>query len=131
MGKSQLKVDVNPGFLLFKTHKGFENFKICNIKYCKATRNYTTLVMEDGESRTICKTLKVVENALRKSGFIRCHSSWVINQDKVLMFSSRKKEVYLSDLVIPISRKNFDEVCIKLLRYNISDNHISQKSQIA
>lgn len=131
MGQSQLKVDVNPGFLLFKTHKGFENFKICNIKYCKATGNYTTIVMVDGESRTICKTLKMVENVLKKSGFIRCHSSWVINQEEVLRFSSKKKEVYLYGLVIPISRRKYDEVCIKLLRCNISDNRISQKSKIA
>ena len=126
MGKSHFKVTTKAGSLIFKTHKGFINILICNIICCKSEGNYTTIIQEGGLKHTICKTLKIIENELVNFGFIRCHNKWIINGSKAKSFCSKRKEINLSTIDVPISRRKFDEVCQKLLAGNITDKRISQ-----
>lgn len=58
---------------------GLEFVEIKNILYCQSQNNYTTIFLKNGESLFISKTLKDVENSLKRFMFIRVHQSFLIN----------------------------------------------------
>lgn len=52
---------------------------INDIIYCKADGNYTTLIMMNGSSIVVSKSLKDFDNMLSESGFFRVHHTYLIN----------------------------------------------------
>lgn len=58
---------------------GLEFVEIRNILYCQSQNNYTSIFLKDGEKIFISRTLKDVENLLKKFLFLRVHQSYLIN----------------------------------------------------
>jgi len=58
---------------------GLEFVEIRNILYCQSQNNYTSIFLRDGEKIFISRTLKDVENLLKKYLFLRVHQSYLIN----------------------------------------------------
>ncbi len=58
---------------------GIEFIKVEDIIYAQSQNNYSLLFLSDGEKLLFSKTLKDVENTLKKYYFIRIHQSYLIN----------------------------------------------------
>jgi two-component system, LytTR family, response regulator len=88
--------------------------KVNDILYCEASSNYTEIYMADNKKYIVSRTLKEYEDILTEQNFFRIHNSYLINlnsikkyvrgeggyvvmnNDKALDVSKRKKESFLS-----------------------------------
>jgi two-component system, LytTR family, response regulator len=88
--------------------------KVSDILYCEASSNYTEIHMADNRKYIVSRTLKEYEDILTEQNFFRIHNSYLINlnsikkyvrgeggyvvmnNDKALDVSKRKKESFLS-----------------------------------
>lgn len=59
--------------------EGLEFIKVNDIVYAQSQNNYSLLILNNGEQLLFSKTLKDVENTLKKYYFIRIHQSYLIN----------------------------------------------------
>jgi len=96
------------------TMDGLIFVKVKNVLYCEASSNYTEITMEDNKKYIVSRTLKEYEDLLSDQDFFRVHHSTLINlnaikkyvrgdggyvimnNDKSLDVSKRKKEAFLS-----------------------------------
>lgn len=91
----------------FSTQEGIFIIEIRDILFLRATGNYTEVHLNNGKMILISKTLKLIEELLPDAGFKRCHQSYVINLDEVVML---KDFILLTnDIEIPISRRKKNE----------------------
>lgn len=79
---------------------------VADITYLQADSNYTKIVMRDGRSHLLAKTLKDFENRLDPAIFKRVHHSYIINQKEVKqMWKGSNSRVQMNDeSIIPVSR---------------------------
>ena len=78
-----------------------------DILYLRALGNYTQVHLMNGNMIMVSKTLKVIEEQLPESNFKRCHNSYVINLEEVVML---QESIFLSSYdEIPISRRKRNE----------------------
>jgi two-component system, LytTR family, response regulator len=100
--------------LALPTMDGLIFVKVKNVLYCEASSNYTEITMEDNKKYVVSRTLKEYEDLLADQDFFRVHHSTLINlnaikkyvrgdggyvimnNDKSLDVSKRKKEAFLS-----------------------------------
>jgi len=87
----------------FSTQEGVHIINVRDILYLHALSNYTEVHLVNGRMIVIAKTLKTIQKILPESGFKRCHQSYVINLEEVVLF---KGSIILSNQKeIPISRR--------------------------
>ncbi len=76
------------------------------IMYIKASSNYSLIYDTEGNSILSSKTLKYYEEQLLNKGFLRVHSSTLINMSKVK--GLKRNGMYMiileNDIKIPVSR---------------------------
>jgi len=100
--------------LALPTTDGLVFIKVSDILYCQASSNYTEITLIDSKKYTVSRTLKEYEDMLAGQNFFRIHHSYLINLDKVKKYvrgeggyvimnndksldvSKRKKEGFLS-----------------------------------
>ncbi len=100
--------------LALPTTDGLIFVKVKSVLYCEASSNYTEITMEDSKKYIVSRTLKEYEDLLSDQDFFRVHHSTLINlnaikkyvrgdggyvimnNDKSLDVSKRKKEAFLS-----------------------------------
>ena len=100
--------------LALPTADGLVFVKVSEILYCEAASNYTEIVLLDNRKYIVSRTLKEYEDMLAEQNFYRIHHSYLINlneikkyvrgeggyvimnNDKSLDVSKRKKEGFLS-----------------------------------
>jgi len=100
--------------LALPTMDGLIFVKVKNVLYCEASSNYTEITMEDNKKYVVSRTLKEYEDLLGDQDFFRIHHSTLINlnaikkyvrgdggyvimnNDKSLDVSKRRKEAFLS-----------------------------------
>ena len=68
---------------------------------------YSQVKLVNGDKITISKTLKIIEENLPISNFKRCHQSYVVNLDEVVLL--RDSLILSSEDEIPISRRKRNE----------------------
>lgn len=92
--------------------KGFDLVKVKDILYCKADSNYSSFVLEDGNSYIASHTLKYFEEILNTYGFLRIHDSYFVNLSKITKYvRGRGGSVIMSDgAEIPVSRSRKDDL---------------------
>src|SRR5690606_31549668 len=73
------KEDILENKIAVPVSDGLEFIEIRNILYCQSQNNYTSIFLKDGEKIFISRTLKDVENLLKKFLFLRVHQSYLIN----------------------------------------------------
>jgi len=104
--------------LALPTSDGLIFVKVNDILYCEASGNYTEIVMADNKKYIVSRTLKEYDDMLSEQNFYRIHHSYLINlngikkyvrgdggyvimnNDKLLDVSKRKKEGFLSRIKI-------------------------------
>jgi two-component system LytT family response regulator len=100
--------------LALPTADGLVFVKVSEILYCEASSNYTEIFLTDNRKYVVSRTLKEYEDILAEQNFYRIHHSYLINlneikkyvrgeggyvimnNDKSLDVSKRKKEGFLS-----------------------------------
>lgn len=104
--------------LALPTSDGLVFVKVNEILYCEASSNYTEIVMADNKKYIVSRTLKEYDDMLGEQNFYRIHHSYLINlngikkyvrgdggyvvmnNDKSLDVSKRKKEGFLARIKI-------------------------------
>ncbi|MFT4522101.1 MAG: two-component system LytT family response regulator [Bacteroidia bacterium] len=69
---------------------GFEVVQLKDIIYCAANDNLTDFFLEDGQKKTVCKTLKHFDELLVESGFLRIHKSTLVNINHIKGYKKGK-----------------------------------------
>ena len=57
-----------------------------DITYCRAENNYTFVIMADGRSILVTKTLKEIDATLSGKDFVRVHNSYLVNINHISRF---------------------------------------------
>lgn len=67
-----------------------------DIIFCQADDGYTKIIMENGKSFILVKSLsKVAEEDLNAEHFIRVNQSYLINKNFIQLIDKQKKKVHL------------------------------------
>ena len=79
-----------------------------NVLCIEADRMYSVLHTTTNKKYTVAKKMSYYEDLLCNNiNFIRLHRSWIVNVDKIKMYSKREKEVILeADFKVPVSKSN-------------------------
>lgn len=70
--------------------KDLKLIKNDKIMFCKASDSYTQVYMVNGESFVLSQRIRIIEELLKSSIFVRCHKSYLVNINFVVNFSSQK-----------------------------------------
>lgn len=77
---------------------GFEVVILKDVIRCNANDNLTDIYLANGTKRTVCRTLKFYEDALREYDFVRVHKSHIVNVNCVKQYKKGKGgEIILTD----------------------------------
>lgn len=108
--------DASNAKIAFPIENGFKIVKINSILYCQSDINYTKIFLINGTSFILSKTLKLIEELLPSSIFLRVHNSYLVNFNYVTYFN-RSIDSYVelpNNLKIPVSTRKKDEVIKKI-----------------
>jgi two-component system, LytTR family, response regulator len=83
------KVKEVSGKLTIPQQNGFEVLNIADILYCRADDNYTEIYLKD-KKIVVSKTLKYLEDALKRAPFARIHKSYLVNINAIVKYSKGK-----------------------------------------
>jgi two-component system LytT family response regulator len=116
-----LKPDNKSNFkIALPTINGLVFIKVSDILYCVGENNYTVIHAPNGKKYMVSKTLKEYEELLSDHNFFRIHKSYlvnlnevkeyvkgeggyvVMNDQKMLHVSKRKKESFLANITNPV-----------------------------
>jgi two-component system, LytTR family, response regulator len=86
--------------------------KTGEIVRCESSNNYSTFVLQDGESLLVCKPIYEYEEILKDYGFIRCHQSHLVNKSFIKSWKKEYGDFLLltNGTEVPISRNKKDSV---------------------
>lgn len=118
---------------LIVKHKGrFFLIKNCDILFGKALGNISLLLTRSHLSPIpVSKNLgRLHENLIFEFGnhFIRCHKSYLVNQEAIVSFCSKNGLICVGDILIPISQKRFNQTIRELLSLGFHDMPIPERS---
>ena len=110
--KNGKKVNSNPqemeileDRIFIRQHGNMVKLLLKDIQYIEADRNYCT-IMTDSGSYVLATTLKVMEEKLSKSHFLRVHRSFMVDLSKLDAVAEHHLEI--GRKVIPLSKSNKD-----------------------
>jgi two-component system, LytTR family, response regulator len=72
--------------IAFNVKDGVIFTELKDILYLFAEGSYTTVMCENNQKHMLSKNLKEFEKLLPTSHFLRCHNSYIVNKEKVMMF---------------------------------------------
>ena len=78
---------------LYYSKLKFKHLKFINvdkIMFCKADGSYTNVYLINDKSFIISQRIKIINELLATSIFVRCHKSYIVNINYIIDFSSRK-----------------------------------------
>lgn len=102
--------------IAFPIENGFKIVKINSILYCQSDINYTKIFLNNGSHFILSKTLKLIEEQLPSSIFIRVHKSFLVNTNYIT-YLSRSIDAYVelsNNIKIPVSTRKKEDVIKKI-----------------
>lgn len=117
----------------FRYNHKMECIPIKEIAYIESDNVYSLIyrVAEyNFDKKMICKSLKVLEQILKKFDFIRCHRHYLVNSENVECFSSKDKKVTVLGHQLEISRRKEDKVFTFLLEKGKKDVNSGSANKI-
>ncbi len=92
-----------------------------NILFCKASGSYTEILFNNLKRIVVSKRLNIVEKYLKNSNLIRCHKSFLVNQNEINSFSNKKPYVLKlsNDYSIYVSKRKKREVMENISRLRL------------
>lgn len=90
-----------------QTSDGFFSIVVSDVEYLEAQNKQVLFHMSDGRTIAIHESFsKCAESFSPKTGFCRCHRSYIVNLNKVKQFSKSEITTF-NQAVIPISRNSY------------------------
>lgn len=106
-----LKTEKTADQMLFlPTQEGGLNLVLKNIIRIEGERNYSYIFLKNNTKKLSSKTLGYFEELLSEKGFFRCHRSHLVNGEHVKMFQKDGMLLLRNQALIPVSRRNKQEV---------------------
>ncbi|WNM19561.1 LytR/AlgR family response regulator transcription factor [Flavobacterium capsici] len=101
-----------PLVICVKSYGDYRYIDSRDILYFEADNNSTDIHLKDGEMVTAFKTLKVFENVLPQSQFLRIHNSYIINVNQVARIHTGNTVCYIknSTIKLPFSKSYKENV---------------------
>ena len=99
------------GKICFPNSDGFIFLESERIIRCESDGNYTRIIIENGKSLYISKTLKQIELILASASFYRVHKSHIVNMNKIdKIFRNNGASIQLTNKeIVPISRNRKED----------------------
>ncbi len=97
--------------IALSTIDGLVFVQTAKITYCKADSNYTQVMLDDGTSHLVARTLKDLDETLTGKDFFRVHNSFLVNINHIVKFVKGDGGYILmpDQTQITISRSRRDE----------------------
>ena len=93
---------------------GVSFIDLANIIYGEASNNYSKLVLTDGTTYLVSKTLKDVQEVLEEETFLRVHRQYIINLNHVKQLNRNEGILTMSNgAYIPIARNQKEKLIEK------------------
>lgn len=98
--------------LSFSTQDGIEMVRIEDIIRLEGAGAYTKIFVENARPVLVSKNLGEIESSLENRGFMRVHTSHIINPNKIIRYKKEEGGYLLmaDQTEIPISRRRKDEI---------------------
>ncbi|MES2328292.1 MAG: LytTR family DNA-binding domain-containing protein [Bacteroidota bacterium] len=81
------------------------------IIYGEASNNYTRIIISNGKTLVISKTLKDVQDVLEDSHFLRIHRQYIINLNCVTHFNRNDSIITMSNQIeLPVARNQKEKL---------------------
>ena len=87
-----------------------------NIVYCKADGNYTHVYILEKKKIVVSKTLKKLEELLTQDKFLRCHNSYIVNNDYIEKYTSNGTLITTTNDKIPVSGRKKDSLLKRIFK---------------
>ena len=99
-----------------KTHSGFMRLKIHNIMYIECDRDYQDIHMADqSDVIRIQQRMNMLEENLKKSGFLRVHTGYLVNYKYIVRIDSETVQMQ-DNVIIPMSRRRKKDIVLEYMR---------------
>ena len=107
----------NTDMVCFKDGHGMVSVDISRVKYIECVRNTQVLYLDDGQTqRKIYSRMEMLEEELRKYGFIRIHKGYLANCKFINCFDTKGLSLTTGDQ-IPIGRSYYQGAKAEYLEY--------------
>ena len=115
MLRSQLQRQQQPQKIAVPFHTGVVFVELKDLVYCEAEGNYTKLVLANGKTYLLSKTLREVQEVLEERNFLRVHRQYLINLDHIKSYH-KGEAAYLvvqGDINIPVAKNQKERLVQK------------------
>jgi two-component system LytT family response regulator len=115
MLRYQLKEGQLPSKIAVPFQSGVVFVELKELVYCEADSNYTKLILTNGKSYLLSKTLREVQGVLEERNFLRVHRQYLINLDHIKMYHKGDGSylVMAGDISIPVAKNQKDRLVQK------------------
>ncbi len=104
-----------PEKLALPYQNGVTFVPVKDILYCEADDNYTKIVLSDGQTFLITKTMRDIQEVLEEREFLRVHRQYIINLNQIKKYVKGEGNyiVMNNEKSIPIARNQKDKLVEK------------------
>jgi two-component system LytT family response regulator len=115
MLRYQLKEGQYPSKIAVPFQSGVVFVELKELVYCEADSNYTKLMLTNGKSYLLTKTLRDVQGVLEERNFLRVHRQYLVNLDHIKMYHKGDGSylVMTGDVSIPVAKNQKDRLVQK------------------
>lgn len=101
-----------PDKLALPFQNGVTFVPVKEILYCEADDNYTKIIMQDGQSFLITKTMRDIQEVLEEREFLRVHRQYIVNLNLIKKYVKGEGNyiIMTNDKSIPIARNQKDKL---------------------
>jgi two-component system LytT family response regulator len=98
--------------IVLPSSEGFEFLNIKDIIRCESDSNYTKIILLKDKPMLVSKTLKVIENLIDSTQFVRIHNSHLINVEFIKKYKKGKggSITMINGDLVPVSRTKKDDL---------------------
>lgn len=103
---------VLPDKLALPFQNGVTFVPVKEILYCEADDNYTKIIMQDGQSFLITKTMRDIQEVLEEREFLRVHRQYIVNLNLIKKYVKGEGNYIImnNEKSIPIARNQKDKL---------------------
>lgn len=101
-----------PDKLALPFQNGVTFVPVKEILYCEADDNYTKIIMQDGQSFLITKTMRDIQEVLEEREFLRVHRQYIVNLNLIKKYVKGEGNYIImnNEKSIPIARNQKDKL---------------------
>ena len=126
MNRHKNKICGIPGYesIHYRYNGHMECIFIKDITFIKSEGVYSMIYLDSAvqaEKKMICRSVRFLEKLLKEYGFVRCHKSYLVNNEKVEYFCSATKVLSVCRIILPVAVRKSSKVFSFLLEKGKKD----------